>query len=166
MIVGYDSLMIVGTIAMSRFLGCVVLAGVFHCSQKLHTSFHKKTQPSIKTHTIFSKTHTMRSGTLIALAIVLGAGWYLLHHPNPYAKETESALEAIRNAWELFKPGGKLHPTYFLEHQGHTAIEASLVVVIVLLYLQRSFKPPSRSIKPLTDKVRAGCVVMRHGLTL
>lgn len=109
----------------------------------------------------------MRLGTLIAIAIVLGSGWYLLHNPNPYAKEVDTALEAVKNAWELFKPGGKLHPTYFLENQGHTAIEASLVVVIVLLYFQRSFKPASRSAKPLTEKVGAGAqrVVARYWCT-
>lgn len=96
---------------------------------------------------------TMRAGVVATLAVVVGSALYLRAHPTLFASELNTALQFVSTTWELFKPGGKLHPSYFLENQGHTAIEASLVVVIVLLYFQRRFKPKSRSNEPLTEKV-------------
>ena len=46
-----------------------------------------------------------------------------------------------RTLWEIFGPGGKLHPGWFLEHKGHLVIEGVLVVLIGCLLLQQSFKP-------------------------
>lgn len=98
----------------------------------------------------------MRAGVVAVLAVIVGSAWYLCRaNPTLYTNELNAALQFVSNTWELFKPGGKLHPAYFLENQGHTAIEASLVVVIVLLYFQRRFKPKSRSNDPLTEKVRS-----------
>lgn len=67
------------------------------------------------------------------------------------------ALDVIlawaRDFWILFGPGGKLHPAYFLEHKGHLVIEGVLVVIILYMFLQHSFKPRPHSEDPLTEKV-------------
>lgn len=55
---------------------------------------------------------------------------------------------------QVFGPGGKLHPQYFLEHKGHLVIEALLLATILYLFLQHSFKPRPKAEAPLTDKVR------------
>ncbi|KAG2440045.1 hypothetical protein HXX76_004160 [Chlamydomonas incerta] len=59
---------------------------------------------------------------------------------------------AWREFWAIVGPGGKLHPAYFLEHKGHLVIEAALIVVIVYLALQHSFKVHPRAEDPLTEK--------------
>lgn len=64
-----------------------------------------------------------------------------------------NVLQAIRDLWELLKPGGKLHPTYIIEHKGHVFFEIALTVVIAYLLFQRSYKPSAKQEKPLTDKV-------------
>ena len=71
-------------------------------------------------------------------------------------------IEAITSFWELVGPGGKLHPAYFLEHKGHLVIEGLLLVLILYLFLQHSFKPRPHSEEPLTDKV--GRAILRRGL--
>ncbi len=60
----------------------------------------------------------------------------------------------MRGSWDLLKPGGKLHPTYIIEHQGHLVFEVVLSVVIAYLLFQRSYKPSAKQEKPLTEKVR------------
>ena len=58
--------------------------------------------------------------------------------------------------YETFKPGGRLHPTYFLEHKGHLVIEAVCLAVIAYLTLHR--RAPHRSRKqeaPLTEQASA-----------
>ncbi|KAK9918935.1 hypothetical protein WJX75_008173 [Coccomyxa subellipsoidea] len=64
----------------------------------------------------------------------------------------EGLLEAVRDFWDLLKPGGKLHPTYIIEHQGHLVFEVVLSVVIAYLLFQRSYKPSAKQEKPLTEK--------------
>jgi serine palmitoyltransferase len=57
--------------------------------------------------------------------------------------------------YETFKPGGRLHPTYFLEHKGHLVIEA--VCLLVIAYLSLHPRAPHRSRKqeaPLTEQAR------------
>lgn len=70
------------------------------------------------------------------------------------------ALTAVRELihfwlefWAIIGPGGKLHPAAFLEHKGHIVIEGALVIVILYLFLQSTFKPSSRSHDELTEKV-------------
>ena len=57
--------------------------------------------------------------------------------------------------YETFKPGGRLHPTYFLEHKGHLVVEA--VFLAVIAYLTLHPRAPHRSRKqetPLTEQAR------------
>ncbi|BDA47055.1 Serine palmitoyltransferase 1 [Coccomyxa sp. Obi] len=61
-------------------------------------------------------------------------------------------LQAVRDFWDLLKPGGKLHPTYIIEHQGHLVFEVVLTIVIAYLLFQRSYKPSAKQEKPLTEK--------------
>lgn len=63
-------------------------------------------------------------------------------------------VQAVRDFWDLLKPGGKLHPTYIIEHQGHLVFEVVLTIVIAYLLFQRSYKPSAKQEKPLTEKVR------------
>lgn len=60
---------------------------------------------------------------------------------------------AVAEAWDIFGPGGRLHPAYFLAHKGHLVVEGLLLVVIGYLFLQQAFKPHPRSEEPLTEKV-------------
>ena len=67
----------------------------------------------------------------------------------------DTVVTAARDFWILFGPGGKTHPGWFLEHQGHLVIEGVLVVIILYLFLQHSFKPrPRNDGDQLTEKVR------------
>ena len=61
----------------------------------------------------------------------------------------------LADFWETFKPGGRLHPTYILEHQWHLVFEAVLSVVVAYLLFQRSSKPSRKLEKPLTEQVQA-----------
>eukprot|EP00201_Polytomella_parva_P010152 CAMPEP_0175049906 /NCGR_PEP_ID=MMETSP0052_2-20121109/6975_1 /TAXON_ID=51329 ORGANISM="Polytomella parva, Strain SAG 63-3" /NCGR_SAMPLE_ID=MMETSP0052_2 /ASSEMBLY_ACC=CAM_ASM_000194 /LENGTH=604 /DNA_ID=CAMNT_0016314073 /DNA_START=195 /DNA_END=2009 /DNA_ORIENTATION=- len=54
--------------------------------------------------------------------------------------------------WDIVGPGGKLHPAYFLEHKGHLAIEGILLLLIIYLILQHSYKISPSTERPLTDK--------------
>ena len=63
--------------------------------------------------------------------------------------------QAWEDVYETFKPGGRLHPTYFLEHKGHLVVEA--VFLAVIAYLTLHPRAPHRSRKqetPLTEKAR------------
>lgn len=63
--------------------------------------------------------------------------------------------QAGEDVYETFKPGGRLHPTYFLEHKGHLVVEA--VFLAVIAYLTLHPRAPHRSRKqetPLTEQVR------------
>lgn len=72
---------------------------------------------------------------------------------------------AWREFWAIVGPGGKLHPAYFLEHKGHLVIEAALIVVIVYLALQHSFKVHPRAEDPLTDKASVAGLLSAVGET-
>ncbi|EFJ44316.1 hypothetical protein VOLCADRAFT_82885 [Volvox carteri f. nagariensis] len=61
-------------------------------------------------------------------------------------------VHAFRAFWDIVGPGGKLHPAYFLEHKGHLVIEGVLILAIVYLALQHSFKVQRRAEGPLTEK--------------
>lgn len=63
----------------------------------------------------------------------------------------DNLIDACREFWEIFGPGGKLHPAYFIEHQGHLFIEGALLAAILYLLFQRSFKPRHRE-ERLTEK--------------
>jgi serine palmitoyltransferase len=76
------------------------------------------------------------------------------NEPIPTVLSFAGIARAFREFWAIVGPGGKLHPAYFLEHKGHLVIEAALIVVIVYLVLQHSFKVHPRAEDPLTDKVR------------
>lgn len=66
----------------------------------------------------------------------------------------DSAVLAAHEFWEVFGPGGRLHPAYFLEHKGHLVVEGMLLFIIAFLFLQTSFKPKAvKAEAPLTDKV-------------
>ncbi len=67
----------------------------------------------------------------------------------------QGVTDAAREFWNIFGPGGRLHPAYFLEHRGHLVVEGLLLLVIVYLFLQHTFKPRSRSEAPLTEQARA-----------
>ncbi|MEW5316464.1 MAG: hypothetical protein WDW38_007836 [Sanguina aurantia] len=65
----------------------------------------------------------------------------------------DSAVLAAHEFWEVFGPGGRLHPAYFLEHKGHLVVEGLLLFIIAFLFLQTSFKPKAvKAEAPLTDK--------------
>lgn len=67
----------------------------------------------------------------------------------------DSFLNGARTFWDIFGPGGRLHPGWFLEHKGHLVIEGVLVIVIFSLLLQQSFKPKQdQEEEPLTEQVR------------
>lgn len=78
----------------------------------------------------------------------------------PAAVEVE---RAVRDGWALVEPGGKLHPTRFLESRGHLVVEGCLLLVITYLLVQGSFKPRAKESQPLTDKARSGRVKGRAG---
>ncbi|KAK9840652.1 hypothetical protein WJX81_007034 [Elliptochloris bilobata] len=62
-------------------------------------------------------------------------------------------LQAAEDVYEIFKPGGRLHPTYFLEHEGHLVVEA--VFLAVIAYLTLHPRAPHRSRKqemPLSEQ--------------
>lgn len=64
--------------------------------------------------------------------------------------------QAGEDVYETFKPGGRLHPTYFLEHKGHLVVEA--VFLAVIAYLTLHPRAPHRSRKqetPLTEQARS-----------
>ena len=64
--------------------------------------------------------------------------------------------QAGEDVYETFKPGGRLHPTYFLEHKGHLVVEA--VFLLVIAYLTLHPRAPHRSRKqetPLTEQARS-----------
>jgi hypothetical protein len=88
-----------------------------------------------------------------------GSATLHLHSMRPVlhiiAMELLSLTAYFREFWLVVGPGGKLHPAYFLEHKGHLVVEGLLLLVILYLFLQHSFKPKARAEDPLTDKVRS-----------
>ena len=61
-------------------------------------------------------------------------------------------LQAAKDAWDVFRPGGQLHPQYFLEHKWNFIFEGILLLVIAYMFLQRS-GPKKKHDKPLSEKV-------------
>ena len=61
-------------------------------------------------------------------------------------------MQATRDAWDVFRPGGQLHPQYLLEHKWNFIFEGVLLVVIAYMFLQRS-SPKKKADKPLTERV-------------
>ena len=58
----------------------------------------------------------------------------------------------MKDAWDVFRPGGQLHPQYFLEHKWNFIFEGILLVVIAYMFLQRS-GPKKKQDRPLSEKV-------------
>ena len=50
-------------------------------------------------------------------------------------------VSLITRFWEIFGPGGEFHPTAFIESKGHLVLEGLLILVILYLFLQKSFNP-------------------------
>ena len=82
-----------------------------------------------------------------------------MHAATCTGSRRKCLMQAVRDFWDLLKPGGKLHPTYIIEHQGHLVFEVVLTVVIAYLLFQRSYKPSAKQEKPLTEKVRTVCLI-------
>ena len=61
-------------------------------------------------------------------------------------------LQGVKDAWDVFRPGGQLHPQYFLEHKWNFIFEGILLVVIAYMFLQRS-GPKKKQDRPLSEKV-------------
>ena len=78
-----------------------------------------------------------------------------LHLPQSVADLPQAVVSLITRFWEIFGPGGEFHPTAFLESKGHLVIEGLLIIVILYLFLQKSFNPSfQKSIQAeLTEKV-------------
>jgi hypothetical protein len=56
--------------------------------------------------------------------------------------------------WDIFGPGGRLHPGWFIEHQGHLFIEGGLMAIILVLFFQTGYRPSKeQEEEPLTEKV-------------
>jgi len=66
-----------------------------------------------------------------------------------------SIHEAWREFWDIFGPGGRLHPGWFIEHQGHLFIEGGLMAIILVLFFQPGYRPSKeQEEEPLTERVR------------
>ena len=70
-----------------------------------------------------------------------------------WKETTVVAWQVLRDFWDTFKPGGRLHPTYILEHQWHLVFEAALSLVVAYLLFQRSSKRSRKQEKPLSEQV-------------
>jgi hypothetical protein len=75
-------------------------------------------------------------------------------------------LRSIRGAWrefwDIFGPGGRLHPGWFIEHQGHLFIEGGLMAIILVLFFQTGYRPTKGDEEPLTERVRAAAAGRRR----
>lgn len=72
--------------------------------------------------------------------------------------QTFEALALVRQGWEWVAPGGKLHPSDFLEvYKGHYIIEAILGAVILYLFFQSSYRWSKKktNIEALTEEVNS-----------
>mmetsp|Transcript_15665 Transcript_15665/g.47228 ORF Transcript_15665/g.47228 Transcript_15665/m.47228 type:complete len:672 (-) Transcript_15665:679-2694(-) len=72
-------------------------------------------------------------------AVVAGGVW---------AKSREGAYEL----WDTFKPGGRLTPESLFESQGHIAVEAVLLLLLFVMFVQRAYKPGHKFAEDLTEK--------------
>lgn len=74
---------------------------------------------------------------------------------NSSSAAGHQAVDLLTTFWDTVKPGGRLHPAWFLEHQGHLLMEGLLCVVIAVLLLQQAYKPSKRRDTALSEKARA-----------
>lgn len=75
--------------------------------------------------------------------------------PESHASIPELALvqQFTLDSWTLLRPGGKWHPSYFIEHHGHLVLEGFLLLVISYLLIQRSATVRTgEQERPLSDK--------------
>ena len=63
------------------------------------------------------------------------------HLPQSLSGVPQSVVSLITRFWEIFGPGGRFHPETFIESKGHLVLEGVLVLVILYLFLQKSFNP-------------------------
>lgn len=61
--------------------------------------------------------------------------------PETLSGVPQSLVSLITRFWEIFGPGGRFHPESFIESKGHLVVEGLLVLVILYLFLQKSFNP-------------------------
>ncbi len=80
-------------------------------------------------------------GVLLCLKGVLAYSAHEPHFPQTLSGVPHSFVSLITRFWDIFGPGGKFHPTYFIESKGHLVLEGLLVFVILYLFLQKSFNP-------------------------
>lgn len=87
----------------------------------------------------------MRRGIAVSVGVCMGLVALT-------ATNYEALIQFCIEAWELIGPGGKLHPTTFLEHKGHLFIESLLLVAILYLLLLPKTKPKHR--EALSEQVK------------
>ena len=56
---------------------------------------------------------------------------------------SESVVGGVRHFWDVFRPGGQLHPEAFLANKGHLAIEGILGLVLLGMLCARTAAPSS-----------------------
>ena len=61
--------------------------------------------------------------------------------PYSLSSVPQAVVSLITRFWEIFGPGGEFHPTAFIESKGHLVLEGLLILVILYLFLQKSFNP-------------------------
>lgn len=87
---------------------------------------------------------------LLAVVVVLA-----LSFVEP-ARQESPHLAALHGAavdgWALVAPGGRWHPTAFIEHKGHLVVEGFLLLVISYLLLQGTLVPGAQEETALTEK--------------
>ncbi|KDD71554.1 hypothetical protein H632_c4806p0, partial [Helicosporidium sp. ATCC 50920] len=93
---------------------------------------------------------------LVFVLAALGAGLLAALRAEPgsalHAPLVDQARQAALDAWDLVRPGGAWHPQRFLEHHGHLATEAILLLLISYLLVQSSSKPRNKKgDKPLSE---------------
>ena len=67
---------------------------------------------------------------------------------------TSTALPHTPQVWSIIGPGGRLHPSWFLEHKGHLVVEGLLIVILAVMLLQSRFSPKATEDEEgLTEKV-------------
>lgn len=104
-----------------------------------------------------------RSPTLSLLAAIatqlrdLDAGQVVAALQHAPAALRGARLRSLRGAWvefwDIFGPGGRLHPDWFIEHQGHLFIEGGLMAIILVLFFQPGYRPAKeQDEEPLTEK--------------
>ena len=94
-----------------------------------------------------SRTSVLPVVLLLTLSTLLSVSAALSHRgdgpllPESLSGVPHSVISLITRFWEIFGPGGRFHPESFIESKGHLVIEGLLVLVILYLFLQKSFNP-------------------------